>query len=78
MFYMQIKKNRHKRKTKAISLFECKCKICEYNFCEDAFVFHHIDPKLKNFSLSSSWGVSLERYIVRIKKMCSFMLSLSC
>lgn len=31
-----------------------KCKICGYNKCEQALDFHHINPKDKNFNISSN------------------------
>jgi hypothetical protein len=67
-FTCKSKKNRHKRKIKAISLFGRKCKICGYNFCEDAFVFHHVDPKLKSFILSANWGLAWESILLELKK----------
>ncbi len=31
-----------------------KCIICNYNKCIGALEFHHIDPKIKDFSISNS------------------------
>lgn len=54
-------KNKIERKTivrqvfkkKAIELRGGKCEICGYNKCIAAFHFHHLDPKVKEFALST-------------------------
>lgn len=40
-----------------------KCEICGYNRCIAALEFHHMDPKLKDFSVSSKKFHSLNEVI---------------
>jgi hypothetical protein len=39
------------------------CKICGYNRCLRALEFHHVDPKVKAFSLSLNSGVTQEKLV---------------
>lgn len=45
------------KKDKKLKLIQYKggqCQLCGYNKCEQALDFHHIDPKQKNFDISSN------------------------
>lgn len=41
-------------------LGELKCTVCGYNRCKEALEFHHLDPKHKDFSISSRVSISKE------------------
>ena len=45
-----------------------RCVICQYNRCIDALVFHHRDPKEKDFSLSSHRSRSFENLKIETAK----------
>lgn len=69
--YYQDRQNERRRGNKIIFLeqFESKCSLCGYNKNTAALEFHHLDPKKKDFSLSSmdfSW--SIERLRSEIDK----------
>lgn len=64
-----VKKRRKKLREMARALHGNKCVICGYSKSQRALSFHHIDPKKKNFDLSSrgltrSW----KRIEMEIKK----------
>ena len=40
-------------KKKAIEYKGGKCCLCEYNICEGALEFHHLDPSIKEFGLAA-------------------------
>lgn len=42
---------RKRTKLKLIEYKGGKCKICEYNKCNRALEFHHLDPKIKDFTI---------------------------
>lgn len=68
------KKFRTAKKTKAVEYLGNKCKICEYDKCLAALVFHHIDPKEKDFNLSSHWDKPwdfLENELTKCVLLCS-------
>lgn len=48
-------------KKRAITYKGGKCQACSYNRCFDALSFHHLDPKKKDFKISSnhcrSWKI---------------------
>lgn len=48
-----VTKRRQKLKEKAILYKGGKCEKCGYNKCNAALDFHHLDPKEKDFALSS-------------------------
>ena len=53
---------RRKNKRKLIELFGGSCSKCGYNKCEAALTFHHLDPTIKDYSISSKGlSVSLEK-----------------
>jgi len=45
---------KRKRKKKAIDYKGGKCSVCEYDKCDGALEFHHLDPTKKEFKISSS------------------------
>lgn len=46
-------KKRHELKEKAVKYKGGKCQICGYNKYIGALEFHHVDPNLKDFSIST-------------------------
>lgn len=50
---MAVKRRRIKLREMARSYKGNKCVICSYNKCPRALSFHHLDPKNKDFDMSS-------------------------
>lgn len=50
-----------------------KCEICGYGKCIDALEFHHIDPSIKNFSLSSISSPKLTNTIKKELDKCQLL-----
>ena len=67
-----VSKRRRELRQKAVELLGGKCSMCGYNKCEAALEFHHLDPLLKDFSVSTrgltrSWDKiekELNKYIL--------------
>jgi len=51
----QSKRIRNDRKDKAVEYLGGRCKVCGYNRCRQALVFHHNDASKKDFVLSWNW-----------------------
>lgn len=60
-----VKKRRRKLREMAREYKGGKCMMCGYNKCQRALSFHHVNPKNKEFDLSSR---GLTRSWERIKK----------
>ncbi len=67
-------KQRHDKKLKAIEYKGGKCQTCGYNKCKNALVFHHRDPKEKEFNLSWFWSNSWESLQEELNK-CDLLCS---
>jgi hypothetical protein len=70
-----VKQFRKSRKEKAVQLLGNKCCKCGYNKCLKALQFHHIDPKKKDFEISSnsskvSWNV-IEKELKKCILVCA-------
>lgn len=65
--YMVVAVSRRRKKLKemAIALKGSKCQLCDYNRCNGALEFHHIDEKTKSFDLSTG---GLTRSWAKIKE----------
>lgn len=50
----QVSKRRDQLKLKAIEYKGGKCERCEYSKCIAALEFHHLNPKEKDFAISTS------------------------
>ena len=57
-----VKEWRRNTKLKLIICMGSKCQLCDYNKSQNALEFHHVDPSMKDFSLSQvranpkNWG----------------------
>lgn len=60
-----VSKRRKRLKEMAIEYKGGSCKVCDYHQCHDCLVFHHLNPKEKDFGLSTK---GLTRSWERIKK----------
>jgi hypothetical protein len=64
-----VTKRRRKVKDILVKRFGGKCTMCGYDKCIGALVFHHPDPKKKEFGISSRGLTrSLERAIKEAEK----------
>lgn len=64
----RLVRSTHQRlKQKAIDYKGGKCQECEYNKCNAALTFHHINPEEKSFTISGK-SISWERIKVEIDK----------
>lgn len=66
---------RSSNKERAVSSKGGGCNICGYNRCLGSLIFHHLDPKKKDFSLSAkefcrAWAV-LERELNKCVLLCA-------
>lgn len=52
-FIMAVSRRRRKIKEKAIEYLGGKCRICNYSKYPGTLDFHHVDPKSKEFGISS-------------------------
>lgn len=57
-----------KRKQQAIAYKGGKCSICGYSKCPDALIFHHRDPKEKEFDWNRAKRLSWEKTIKELDK----------
>jgi predicted HNH restriction endonuclease len=59
-------------KNRAIDYLGGKCRICGYDKCPSAMVFHHLDPREKDFDISSrlSWE-AIEPELKKCVLLCS-------
>lgn len=46
--------HRRKTKAKAVAYKGGKCQACGYDRCQEAFDFHHLDPKQKEFGIGAN------------------------
>ena len=72
MSYKNIKIWRRKTKQRMVNAFGGKCGICDYNKCNAALEFHHLNPDEKEFGFGSirSW----EKAVIEVRKcvlLCS-------
>ena len=44
-------------KQRAVKYKGGKCQICGYDKCENALVFHHLDPKQKDFAIGQKYNL---------------------
>jgi DNA-binding CsgD family transcriptional regulator len=47
-------------KPKCVEYKGGKCIICNYNKCQGALEFHHLDPSIKDYNISRLWSYSWE------------------
>ncbi len=62
---MAVSRRRKKLREMARDYKGGKCMVCDYNRCQRALSFHHLNPQEKDFDLSSR---GLTRSWERIKK----------
>ena len=59
---------RSRKRAKMIDVMGGCCQICGYNKCANALEYHHLDPSLKDFTISSKWARSWEATCDELKK----------
>lgn len=59
---------RSRKRTRMINVMGGCCQICGYNKCANALEYHHLDPKAKDFTISSKWSRSWESTCEELKK----------
>lgn len=59
--YRHVKNSRIRLKEKLVEYKGGKCEICGYNKCIVALDFHHLDPKEKDFNVSSYSVMSYDK-----------------
>lgn len=64
----RINKKRFELKKKCIEYKGGKCIVCEYNRCEQALVFHHVDPNEKEFNIGGKHCLSWEKLKIELDK----------
>ena len=60
-------------KERAVAFLGGKCQICGYDKCPAAFDFHHIDARLKDFTVSERavWSKELEEELRKTALLCA-------
>lgn len=68
----EASQHRLQLKERAIAYMGGRCSLCPYDKCPAAMVFHHLDPREKDFNISSrmSWK-SIERELQKCVLLCS-------
>ena len=72
--YQHVKYFRNRTKERAVEYKGGKCLICGYNRCINAFDFHHLDPKEKDFAISGNCNRAWEKVKSELDKcvmLCS-------
>lgn len=71
-----VKLWRQNTKDRMVEAFGGKCCICEYDKCNDALEFHHLDPSEKEFSYSAARGnIKGWKTLVKEMKKCVMLCS---
>jgi predicted HNH restriction endonuclease len=70
-----VAKRRRVLKIRAIQIMGAKCRICDYDKHQGVLDFHHVDPQLKSFGISSggfsrSWA-SIQKEIQKCVLVCA-------
>lgn len=74
MSYKKVKDYRKRRKLAIVSSFGGKCSICGYDRCCEVLEFHHLDPSIKEFTISTNLNVAAEKIVDELGKciiLCS-------
>ena len=60
-------------KERAIAFLGGKCQGCGYSHCPAAFDFHHMDPREKDFDISTrvAWSEALEVELKKCVLLCA-------
>ena len=68
-----VSKRRWKSKLELINKLGNKCNRCGYSGHPAAFQFHHLDPKDKNFNISSAGLISKDRHneVLKCELLCA-------
>ena len=66
--YEYVKRYRQRLKSKAVEYKGGKCSCCGYNQCLHALEFHHLDPKEKDFSISSKMNSAFDALKTELDK----------
>lgn len=72
----KVQKWRINTKQRMVDSMGGKCQICEYNKCNNALEFHHMDPSKKEFELKDAMErpKSWEKIVIELRKcilLCS-------
>lgn len=63
-----VKKARNRKKLRAIEWKGGACEQCGYNRNAAGLIFHHTDPKTKEFGLGEGWNQSWKRVLTELEK----------
>lgn len=58
--YQSVKKYRHNKKQKCVDYKGGSCSICGYKKCLQSLEFHHLNPKEKDFTISSKNHLNMD------------------
>lgn len=68
MSYENVKNSRQRLKMRLLYVAGDRCTICGYDKCRTALEFHHLNPKEKDFTLSTNANIATEKALEEIKK----------
>lgn len=66
--YAAVKRFRHNQKQKAVLLMGGSCKLCGYNKINRNLVFHHLDPKQKDYAMRDLQNKSWKLVVKELQK----------
>jgi len=66
--YLHVKSSRQRNKIRAIEYKGGKCEICSYDSCTAALEFHHKDPSIKDFGISTNSNKAWSKIKIELDK----------
>ena len=72
-----VKRWRQNTKRRAIEAFGGKCCICDYDKCDEALEFHHLDPAKKEFTFGQMRG-NIKGWETIVKELRKCVMLCSC
>ena len=63
-----LKDYRTRRRQRMFYVMGGCCQVCGYNKCLATLEFHHLDPTIKEYGLSTSWSISWAKTKEELKK----------
>lgn len=74
MSYKHIKSYRQRTKERVIYVMGGKCAVCSYAKCNSALEAHHIEPSIKNFTISTNLNKAWKTISKELRK-CTLVCS---
>tara|TARA_R110000744_G_C19065136_1_gene529432 strand:- start:101 stop:547 length:447 start_codon:yes stop_codon:yes gene_type:complete len=69
---------RKRRKVEFVNQLGGGCKVCGYKRCVEALQFHHIDPEIKSFSITSALANPKKKELIQEELKKCVLLCANC